>query len=506
MMLVLRCGLSIGLMSLALSVPVGWAQQQATQDQSQQPQSDQSQQSPSQEQNGNNQPVPAYRSPFASAADNGALQGAEDQLTPDTRLPAGAQNLSLGAPKTGHGYWAPYVDLVSSTYTNPTTTTGALSGGIDVREISGQSDFSLSYLGGGVLGSGGGTEQNLGIVERYSLHRTTFAVMDQFGYFPQASFGYNGLGTGASSVGGNIGGNVGGNIGLQSAFTTNQYILNANGQYLSNSSLLEIDRYLTRRSSITLVGDYTLANYLDNGTLNNDSVVLQAGYNYQTSRKTTISASYLFNAFRYSNGSQSIDNHSLQVSYTRRVVGKMSFQVSAGPDYAISRVPLSASAIGSTLGNTTQWMWDANVDLTYRVRRSELGALYSHGVTAGSGVLAGSVTDVFTGTADRQFTRTFYGQLTTGFSRNSGLALLTQPFVITSTTAATAANQVYNYVFGGFNLRKTVGRSVAFTLGYQVQYQESTTATCLVTPCSTSFVSHQVFAGFGWHPRQNIRR
>src|SRR5215831_201935 len=125
-MLPSRYVLSFGLMVLMLSVSASGKQQgQASPSQAQSPQPSsqqgQSQQGQSQQsQDGSVQPIPAYRSPLASAADNDSLQqgtGAE-QLVPDTRLPAGAQNLSLGAPKTGHGYWEPFIDVASEAYSN----------------------------------------------------------------------------------------------------------------------------------------------------------------------------------------------------------------------------------------------------------------------------------------------------------------------------------------------------------------------------------------------------
>ena len=66
-MLALRYGFSVALITLVV-VPGGWAQQQTQQPQSApQTQQDQNQ----------SQPIPAYRSPLASAADSGshALSG-----------------------------------------------------------------------------------------------------------------------------------------------------------------------------------------------------------------------------------------------------------------------------------------------------------------------------------------------------------------------------------------------------------------------------------------------
>ena len=50
--------------------------------------------------------------------------------------------------------------------------------------------------------------------------------------------------------------------------------------------------------------------------------MFQAGYNYQLTRKDTIAVSYGFDAFRYSDGLQSINNNSFEFHYARRVTGQ----------------------------------------------------------------------------------------------------------------------------------------------------------------------------------------
>jgi hypothetical protein len=505
-MLEFRYRFSLALITLVVSFPACWAQQQTQQPSSQQ------------DQNQTAQPIPAYRSPLASAADNGAVQDTSaegEQFSPDNHLPAGAQDLSLGAPKTSHGYWSPYVYASSDTYSNPTLGSGtqwstfaSLSGGINLRKISSNSDLTLTYLAGGSISSDGSDNsvvQQFGVAERYSLHRSVIVLIDQFGYLPQASFGYNGLGTGG--LGGlGIGGlgtgtlNTNGSLGLQNGLTPVESILTATGQNVSNSSIVELDRFLTRRSSLTFLGTYSLTDYIGSSLTNSKEAIFQAGYNHQLSAKTTIALFYRFDAFRYSNISQSINDNSIQASYARRLAGRLAFLVSAGPDFVVSTVPISTVGSSATTGKTTQFFWDLNTQLTYQWRRAQLQASYGHGVTAGSGVLAGSVTDIVSGVATRQVTHTLSATWTMGYSRNSGAGILTTP----ASTSITQ-NYDYNYWFTGVNLTRTFGRSTNVYLGYQVQYQDSSSRPCPVAPCSTSFVNHQIYAGLGWNPRRLIR-
>ena len=110
MRIVLNICLAIG--AMALSVPMACAQQQEP-DQSGQPVQ------PS-------QPIPAYHSPLASAANNEQDQATADsqKLLPDTTALTGIQDLSLGVPATNHSYWQPHVDLSSTVDSNPLTAQG----------------------------------------------------------------------------------------------------------------------------------------------------------------------------------------------------------------------------------------------------------------------------------------------------------------------------------------------------------------------------------------------
>ena len=151
---------SVALALIAMVAPGARAQQQTQQPQPKPPQ---------QPQNQADQPIPAYRSPLASGAGNASVDdtsGGAQELAPDTRSLAGALGLSLGAPKTAHSYWSPFLDVSGSAYSNPPLNAGgggssgwstftSLSGGIDLHKISSNSDLMLSALSGGSFSTDG---------------------------------------------------------------------------------------------------------------------------------------------------------------------------------------------------------------------------------------------------------------------------------------------------------------------------------------------------------------
>jgi hypothetical protein len=474
--------------------------QQQGQDQSQQPAPDQGQQptAPDQGASQAQAPIPAYRSPLAGAA------GSQDEETntdiaPDTSSLTGVRNLSLGM-LTSRSYWQPHVDIFTTVDSNPLenagggsnwSAAGEFSGGLDLHHHSGESDLTLSYLGGGTVSNASSTAngvvQGLDVVERLTLRRWVLTFTDQIYYLPQSAAGFNGLG----SV------SLPGSGGLGSVFTPGQSLLTGQGQSLDNSSFAEADVLLTARSSLTFVGGYSLLHYFDSGLLNYGIDTFRAGYNYQIDRKNSIGLDYTFSEYNYSNFDQSIISHAVQVVYGRRVTGRLAFQIAAGPEVALFHMPISTSTGSSggtatpAAGPTTQLYWTVNANVQYAVGRTSFGLAYNHGVSGGSGALAGSLTDTFYGSVTRAMSRTFSSGITGGYSRNQG----------TQISTTTPSNQTFDYWYGGANFTHPIGRSLGLTVAYQLQYQTSNASFCIGTTCGESVIRHMISLGIGWHER-----
>ena len=145
-------------------------------------------------------------------------------------------------------------------------------------------------------------------------------------------------------------------------------------QNLSNAFDVELDTTLSPRTSLTLVGGYSLLHYFDNNLLNFGDATFQVGYNYQATRKDTVAVSYKFSAYRYSNVDQSLNLHTVQGSYARRVTGRLAFQIAAGPQFALSSFPVTGSTGSTVTGSGTtassQLYWTLNTALQYQLRRA----------------------------------------------------------------------------------------------------------------------------------------
>jgi hypothetical protein len=483
MHIVRNLGLAIG--AMALSVPIAWAQPQEP-DQSGQPAQ------PS-------QPIPAYHSPLASAANTQDEANAEsEKLLPDTTALTGIQDLSLGMPATNHSYWQPHVEVSSAVDSNPLTGNGqtgwttfaSVSGGIDLHRNSGNSMLSLSYVGGGSFSNDGnvsdGILQGLNFSERLSYRRYVLSFFDQLMYAPQTAFGAAGIPNGPTLPG----------QGFGNGYVPGQSILTPRGQRLTNFSAGEMDVLLTPRTSLTFVGGYQLLDSVDDPQLNYGDVIFSAGYNYQLSRQNTVGLSYQYSDINYRNITQSIKNNIISVAYGRRITGKLALQASGGPDIALIRMPLTlppgtsgGEAVSTSTAYMTQVYASISAALQYQLKQASISAGYNHGVTPGSGVLAGAITDNFTGTVSRQVSRTFNVSGIAGYSRNRGIQIV-------GTTAP--INETFEYWFAGANVSHPLGRTMNVFLSYQLQYQNTGASVCTGPGCAGSLTRNQIIFGFGW--------
>jgi hypothetical protein len=482
-----------------------------TQDQSQQPAQNQGQQqtpdqtqqqpAPDQGQNQSSAPIPAYRSPLAGAADNEEDE-TNPEILPDNRALTGVQALGLGM-RNEHSYWQPHANIFLSVDSNPSEATGngswgtwtSLSAGVDVHKISANNDLELNYIGGGMVSNNtdasNGVIQGLSFSDRILFHRWALSVIEDLNYVPESAFGFGGLGA-ALPGGGSLPGG-GGLLG------PGQSLLTGRGQNLTDVFDAEADISLTGRTSLTLVGGYSTLNYFDSDLLNYGTANVRAGYNYQLNRKDTLGVDYTFSDTNYSNFHQSIVDHMFQVAYGHRVTGRLAFQIAAGPEIATFQVPIATGTGGTggaASGPTTNVYWSLGTNLTYALQRTAFGLVYNHGVSGGSGILAGSQGDTVSGSITRRMTRLFSSGIAGGYSRNRGLAAVN--------TTTPSASQTYDYWFGGGNFSYPLGRTLALTFTYQLQYQDSGTAFCVATPCvptGTSVLRNTISVGLSWSDR-----
>jgi hypothetical protein len=411
-----------------------------------------------------------------------------DLLQPDNRPLTGLQQPTVGAPPEKHSYWVPgvsYYNFIQSSGAlqgggNDWNSTSYVSGNVSLLQNWSRSQLALNYSGGGNFSTdsalGNGWFQQLDVVQTFNWERLQLTLLDDFSYLPQTQFGF-GTGTGLSlpGVGGTLGG---GTTGLGGQYNPGGSIFFAVGPRYTNAFGAQVNYVLSRRSSVTLGGVYSLLRFTESGNIESNDYLANVGYNYQISKLDTIGVVYRFSAYHYIGAPQAIGDHSIQAVYGRKITGRLALQLSGGPEISMFKVAQAPSTKTRYVGGA------AAASLTYAVPRGGLGLSYSHGVTSGSGVFFGATTDQFTGSATRRVSREWTGGVHVGFAHNRN----------TQNTPGVPAPS-FNSVYAGGSVARPLGRNASFSLGYTGYHESSSNVG------GFSFTTHQISLGLSWHTR-----
>src|SRR6266436_1489481 len=427
--------------------------------------------------------------------DSNGDQGSTTNLNPDTRPLTGVQNPTLGTPGIRHSYWLPgfqYADTVRSSALNQATssgwnTTSLVAGNLSVLEAWSRAQLAVNYSGGASFSSdsaqGNSHFHQLGLVQTFDWGRWQLHFLDQFSYLPEAQFGF-GAGTALSIPG--IGGPLAPPLpGLQGSYIPNQSIFTTFGPRYSNAFATQAAYTVSSRGSITAAGTYGILRFIEAGNIESNNADFSVGYNYVLTSADTLGVQYRFSAYRYIGNPQAIDDQVVQFMYGRKVTGRLALRLHGGPDVTAFRVPINNS--------TNRVSGSGGANLTYALNRGSLALSYDAGISGGSGVFAGAITDQLQFSLARQLSREWAANLNVGYSRNGSVV-------------SPASSQIYNAWYLGGGLSRPFGRNADFTIGYTAQIQASNQAVCAAGTCSTNFTLHQITLGLRWHPRPFVLR
>jgi hypothetical protein len=421
---------------------------------------------------------------------SGATNGDLGTPAANDRALAGAQDLSPEVTDARRSYWQPFFNLTSVLDTNPLgvgntvslAPWGSFYGGADLHWSSHRSDLSVNYLGGGELSqytTEDGPIQQLALGEKLSWRHAVISLFDQFGYFPAAVSEFY-VPTGADL-------SANREASLQPAFLPNQSIVSTLGQELTNSFVGELDVPLNQRSSLTLLGSYSVLRFFKSNFLDLNDTTVQAGFNHHVTRNNTLALLYRLTAFRFSNVYQPMDGHVVQLAFGRQVTGRMSFQVAAGPELAFFRTVASQTSSISAQPTVVLFKrvyWSLDTSMTYDIGRTVFKLGYGHSLTDGAGFLTGAVTDQGSGSIDTPLSRGLTAEFIGGYARNQGLMQTTQR----------PANEIYKDWFAGVTINHALSRRASIFLSYQVQRQ-ATNFVCAGIACGSQFTRQLVSVG-----------
>lgn len=448
---------------------------------------------------GPGKPKPAARG-VPGLNDSNTAEENEQQSSwqPDNSPVTGLQNPTIGSPELGHSYWVPGLEYGSTIQSRPLgqqATSGwyannYVGGDLSLVEAWSHSQLALNYSGGGFFTTSNlesnGWYQQLSLADTMTFNRWQVQFFDTFSYIPESDFGFFG-GSGMALPG--IGGSLGPSLpGLAPSILPNQSIYSAIGPRYGNAFAAQVTYQLSRRGSITVGGSYGLLRFTQAGNIDSDMTVGNVGYNYALNKTDSIGVSYQFAGYHYSGEPQAIGSHSVNFVYGKKVTQRVALKLYGGPQFSFYRVP-----IGTQTENTNG---SAGVSFSYAVQRGSINLSYFHGLTGGSGVLLGAITDQATVSVSHQFALAWTGLVNFGYSRNGSLG-----------SASGVASPTFDDWFVGGGISRPFGRNVNFTVNYSARFEHSNVATCTTGPsCNTDYTQNMVTVSLQWHTRPFVLR
>jgi len=395
---------------------------------------------------------------------------------------------------------------------------------------------AVDYIGGIVYydQKGIGLQQlhQFDIDNRIHWKRGQLAIRDSFSYLPEGTFGFQAYG-GSGAYNASLGG-IGSSMLGASAFTGQSSAFNGGGGVsvgeaprLTNLVLADVVESLSPKSAITLSAGYGVVHFYGDITnltgapanvsfIGSSEETVQFGYNRILNPKDQVALSYGYQGFDFSVAGLGVHSHVLQALYGHRISGRLDFSIGAGPQFThindtatvctIFGFPLNVptnecTAVGGTFvlvpQNGNHVGVAGHVTIRYRFPKTSVSLSYQRFNTNGSGVFAGSRSDIVVANAQRPLSRVWdvFGDL--GYSKNSALQL----------GGSTVAATTLNYVYAGVGLHRQFGRNLRGFVSYQFDYN-SFNGPCPVpvasnptAPCSNTSQRHVGTIGLDWTPR-----
>ncbi len=448
---------------------------------------------------------PAGNPENPSAASNPDQAGNEPvpAVIPVTPI-TGARDFGPGPSGGGHSYvlpvfqWTGLADTGingAAGYSNVQTRSVYL-GSLTAERLKSHSQTALGLAGGAYLYSESlrankstpppsyGTLLKANLSETVIGRRWELLLSEQGLYLPESSFGFSGAG-GLSGLGGGLEpGTLGNQSSLNPTLLPNQTLLTGTSRRVSNAAVAEVTYRPGARSSFTATGLYGLLNYLDPGFIDSNYWTFLGGYNFQLSRRNQIGINYTHTLFKFSSNNVELLNRGAQLFYGRRLTGRLSLEVAAGPTLNQIAQPRGAGVV-------TRGFWTTFDSLKYEGGRGQVSLEFARYLSGGAGVLLGAESDLARVTAGRQLTRKWHGTLDLGHAYNQSL--------IQQNSAQRRSK--YETWLAGFTFSREFGDHVTLHFEYNAQRQIANTSLCATTNCGTIHLRQMGGIGLSWHGR-----
>ncbi len=400
-------------------------------------------------------------------------------------------------------------------------------GSVTLQRLWRNYDLAVDYLGGvgyySLHGQGLKALQQMDLDQKITWKRGQLSVRDNFSYLPEGNFGgaYGSLGPQlTASVGNSAFGSFWGGTGIGSLGLAPRIL---------NLSLADVTENLSPKSAVTAAGGYAFTHFYGNdattGTafIGSSEVSAQVGYNRILTPHTQVALVYGYQGFDFSVFGSAFHSHIVEGMYGHRISGRMDLVIGAGPQFTLineqSEVCSNPSVSVLTCGLQGDQLLPTTVKdtklgvagralLRYKLTRTSLALTYERFLTSGSGLFAGTQTDIATLSADRRLSRVWGAVADLGYAHNSRVQPLNSQQVqecLSLSLVGCPANDArsYDYGFIGGALHRSLGRSFDVFVSYQFNELAFDSSFCVSTtnPCSRIGQRHIATFGLDWTPR-----
>lgn len=413
---------------LALALSGAWAQDTSTPPASTEPVPQSGQQEPVPAYGQDNAPPPITENPPLSGLD---LPSLEPHAAPLSYIQPGA---TFSESANGNA-----ANLLGGS--GVSSVTRGL-GSLTLQRLWSHYALALDYVGGvgyySETGLGWRSLQQADVDQKITWKRGQLSLRDSFSYLPEGNFGgsYGSMGSqgigslGTISMGLFSGGVALGTLGL--------------APRIMNISVADISENLSPKSAITVAGGYAFTHFYGPNVETGGSFIgssqtsAQVGYNRILTSHTQIALVYGYQGFDFNVQSSAFHSQIIQAMYGHRVSGRMDFLIGAGPQF--TRIATACTLVDALLGTppctvnqsgvpvgsipNTRVGVAAQARLRYKFTKTSLGLSYQRYETSGSGLFAGTQSDIVSLSASRPLSRVWSAFTDIGFSHNDRLQSL----------------------------------------------------------------------------------
>ena len=341
--------------------------------------------------------------------------------------------------------------------------------------VSGSERNPLSFVYGGGYSFGNNGQpsasfQNLSISQVINARKFSFMLSDLVSYLPVAPrFGISGI-PGAGDLG---------TTPIGTGIIPGDSLLSNYGRRVTNTAIGSASYRLTDHDSIRSSLSYTKQHFLDGNGIENDQLSAGGELDHAVHQNTTVGAGYTYTRGTYSQTGITFISQGAAGIIQHSFGPHLSVSAWAGPQFTRGSDKILVPSSTSLL---------VGASASYYRRHDSYTANYSHGVSAGSGVLYGALVDDLSLSVRRNFSENWTGGLFSSYAHGRTLANKGSG-LYTSASSATAGVQV----------NRRIGEHWSVYSSYAAEYQDI--GQLLATNNAFDGVAHALSFGVTFAPK-----